>query len=154
MVFSFSRGRAADYGVMNGEKMKRLLLALIAMLLLLPVATVQAADAVPFKDFVSITEKVLDTLDEIETVFSDSESMKIEAKMAFKKFDIAMKKYDRYVKTWPEGKQGIIAWKMQSARLLYDMTLFEGLYGKSHEEAKIATQEARDMFAKYRKSQK
>ena len=134
--------------------MKRLLLVLIAMLLLLSVATVQAAEPVPFKDFVPITEKVLDTLDEIETIFSDSESMKIEAKMAFKKFDIAMKKYDRYVKIWPEGKQGVIAWKMQSARLLYDMTLIEGLHGKSHKEAEQAIQEARDLFAEYKKSKK
>ena len=139
---------------MNGGKMKRLLLVSIAMLLLLSVAPVQAADAVPFKDFVSITEKVLDTLDEMETVFSDSESMKIEAKMAFKNFDIAMKKYDRYVKTWPEGKQDIIAWKMQNVRLLYKMTLIEGLHGKSQKEAEQAIQEARDLFAEYKKSKK
>jgi hypothetical protein len=135
-------------------KMKRLLLVPMAILLLLSVAPAQAAEAVPFKDFVSITEKVLDTLDEIETVFSDSESMKIEAKMALKKFDIAKKKYERYVKTWPEGKQILIVWEMQSARLSYEMTLIEGLHGKSHDEANKATQKARDLFAEYRKSKK
>ena len=134
--------------------MKRLILVPIVMLVMLSVAPVQATEPVPFKDFVSITEKVLDTLDEIETVFSDSDSRKIEAKMAFKKFDIAMKKYDRYIKTWPEGKQGMIAWKMQSARLLYDMTLIEGTHGKSHGEAEKAVQEARDLFAEYKKLKK
>lgn len=134
--------------------MKRFILVPIVMLVMLSVAPVQATEPVPFKDFISITEKVFDALDEIETVFSDSDSRKIEAKMAFKKFDISMKKYDRYIKTWPEGKQGMIAWKMQSARLLYDMTLIEGTHGKSHGEAEKAVQEARDLFAEYNKLKK
>ena len=124
------------------------------MTFLLPVAAVQAVEPVPFGEFISITEKGLDALDEVETVFSDSESMKIEVKMAFKKYDIAVKKYDRYVKTWPKGKQADIAWAMAKARLAYDLTLTEGLHGKSHEDAKIATQEAREMFVKYRKLKK
>lgn len=134
--------------------MKRIILVPIVIFLLLSVVPVQAADTVPFKTFISITEKVLDALDEMEIVFSDSESTKIDVKMAFKKFDIAMKKYDRYVETWPEGKQGIIAWKMQSVRLLYEMTLIEGLHGKSQKEAEQAIQEARNLFAEYKKSKK
>ena len=74
--------------------MKRFILILVVVAFLTPVAAVHAEEPVPFEEFISITEKALDALDEIETVCSNYDSMKIEARMA-------VKKYDRYVKTWP-----------------------------------------------------
>lgn len=133
--------------------MNKLLLAIFISVVFLA-SPVMAAEPVPFKDFISITENVLDALDEVETVFSSADSMKIEAKIAFKKFDISMKKYDRHIKAWPECKQGMIAWKMESARLLYDIALLEGAHGKSNVDADKAVQEARDLFAEYKKLNK
>ncbi len=123
---------------------------LFLIFLLIP-SGVSATEPIPYNDFISITEKALDALDEVEIVFSSSESMKIEVKMAFNKLDTALKKYNRYVKTWPEGKQKEIAWAITEARLLYDMTLIEGLHGENHNKAKEAAQKARDLFLQYKK---
>jgi len=149
--------------------MKRLCLILFAMVLLLPVATVQSAEPVPFKEFVLITEKVLDALDEIEVVFSNPESMKTEVNMAFKKLDIEMLKYRRYVQDWRKspGEQAIIIKAIATAHIRYRTTETEeelkkygkgsetkGIYGKSHKDARLATQEAREVFLKYKNSNK
>jgi len=148
--------------------MKRFFLILFAIVLLLPVATVQSSEPVPFKEFVTITEKVLDALDEIEVVFSNSKFMKAEVNMAFKKLDIEMLKYRRYVQDWRKspGKQAVIIKAIATAHISYLTTEAEeeykeyggkaqknkGIYGKSHKDAKLAAQEARALFIKYKRS--
>lgn len=152
----------ADFFVLNGGKMKRFFLILFVVVLLLPVPNVQSAEPVPFKEFVSITEKVLDALDEIEVVFSSPESMEIEANNAFKKIDIAMLKYRRYVQDWRKspGKQADIIKAIATADIRYRITRDQiklkkqDLYGESHEAAKLAAQEARERFVKYKKLKK
>jgi hypothetical protein len=147
---------------MTGGKMKRLFLILVAVVLLLPVGTAQSAEPVPFKEFVSITEKVLDALDEVEVVFSNPESMDTEVNMAFKKIDIEMLKYSRYIQDWRKspGKQADIIKAIATADITYRITRDkiklkqEDLYGASHKGAKLAAQEARERFAKYKKLRK
>jgi hypothetical protein len=119
-------------------------------------AIAQAAEPIPFKEFISITEKVLDALDEIEVVFSNSNSTKIEVKQAFKKLDTEMLKYRRYVKDWRKspGKQADIIKAIATANIDYEITELKGIYDKSHEEAKLATQEARELFMRYKKRSK
>jgi hypothetical protein len=153
---------SGELSVMKGGKMKRFFLILVTMVLLLPVATVQSAEPVPFKEFVSITEKVFDALDEVEVVFSNPESMEIEVNMAFKKIDIEMLKYRRYVQDWRKspGKQADIIRAIATADIKYRITRTkiklkeEDLYGESHKDAKLASQEAREIFVKYKKLKK
>lgn len=133
--------------------MKRFILILVVVAFLTPVAAVHAEEPVPFEEFISITEKALDALDEIETVCSNYDSMKIEARMAVKKYDIAVKKYDRYVKTWPKGKQANIAWAMTSARLSYDMAFNSSNMDEmlaNEKKAIIELQKARELYVKYK----
>ena len=148
--------------------MKRVFLILFAVFLLLPVATVQSAEPVPFKEFISITEKVLDALDEIEVVFSNPEFVKAEVNMTFKKLDIAFLKYRRYVQDWRKtpGKQAAIIKAIANAHVCYKTTEAEeelkeygkakknrGIYGKTHKRAELYVQEARELFMKYKKSE-
>ncbi len=147
--------------------MKRVFLILFAVFLLLPVATVQSAEPVPFKEFISITENVLDALDEIEVVFSSHAFAKTEVNMAFKKLDLAMLKYRRYVQDWRKtpGKQAAIIKAIANAHVSY-LTVNaeealkeygkaqknEGVYGKTHKRAERYVQEARELFMKYKNS--
>lgn len=145
--------------------MKRVILLFVAITFLSGIAIAQSAEPVPFKEFIAITEKVLDVLDEIEVVFSNNESMKIEVNTAFKKLDIEMLKYRRYVQDWRKspGKQAAIIKAISNAHVLYKITETEeelkkygkaqeneGIYGKSHESAKLYAQEARELFVKYK----
>src|SRR3970040_605197 len=139
--------------------MKRAILLFGAIVFLSLIAIAQAAEPVPYKEFISITEKVLDALDEIEVVFSNNESMKIEWDMAFKKLDIEMLKYRRYAQDWGKspGKQAAIRKAIIAAYAEYKITASqeerkkyakaqenEGIYGKSHKDAERAAQKARE----------
>lgn len=147
--------------------MIRVFLIFFAVLLLLPVATVQSAEPVPFKEFVSITENVLDALDEVEVVFSNHGYTKANANMAFKKLDIAMLKYRRYITNWRKssGKQAAIIKAIANAHVSYltvnteeelkeygKANKNEGVYGKTHKRAELYVQEARELFMKYKNS--
>lgn len=110
-----------------------------------------AADPMPPKTFILYTEKVLDALDKVEVIFESSESLKIEAQMALRNLDINLKRYDRYVKTWPEGAQGQIVWAITEARLLYDLVLIKGVHGAMHDKAKKAADRARELFLQYKR---
>lgn len=119
-----------------------------------------AAEPVPFDDFVKIAEQTLDALDEIETVLSSSNSTQDLARVAFNKFDIAQKKYHRYVTSprFPEGVQRDIAAAMFLSRMQYETAFLNGIYSKepdnvnqsTFDKAKQSTQEARDKFMKYK----
>ncbi|MFA6290192.1 MAG: hypothetical protein WC637_00345 [Victivallales bacterium] len=124
------------------------------ILLFITITIVTAADIIPKNDFIKITEQALDVLDKVEVVFSDSTSLKLDAQKSLKEFDIVMKKYNRYIKTWPDGNQGQIAWAMIEAELYYKMVLIEGVYGENHKKAEEAIERARSLFLKYKNSAK
>jgi hypothetical protein len=79
--------------------------------------------------------------------------------LAFKKIDIEMLKYRRYVEDWRKspGKQADIVKAIATAHILYStfsakiQLKEEELYGESHKDAKRATQDAREIFVKYKK---
>ena len=77
-------------------------------------------------------------------------------KKATAKVDASLKKYDRYVKTWPESEQAQIVWRIAKARLLFQTHLLYRsdplkAYGdKELEDGTTAAQEARDRFMKYK----
>jgi len=71
--------------------MKEFKIFLSIFILLFSAGISHAKEPIPYKEFVAITEHALDALDEVETVFENSDSMKIEVKMAFKKLDAALK---------------------------------------------------------------
>jgi hypothetical protein len=129
--------------------MKKIYIMIFAILLLITTLAT-ASDIIAKSDFIRITDQVIDVLDEIEIVFSDSNSSKYEAEKVLKKFDIVMKKYDRYVKNWPNGIQLQIVWAMTKAKLCYKMALIEGFRGQNHEDAEKSAEEARSMFMKYK----
>lgn len=111
---------------------------------------ISAQDIIPPKDFIAITGLALDALDEIEVVFSEYDSRKFEAKAAFKKCDIVMKKYDRYIEKWPDGEQKEIVWSIQSSRLLFEMAM-ELSHKEDLQKAKQQAQKARATFTQYKK---
>lgn len=132
--------------------MKIHFLSFLILLILSTCLITYAAEPIPFDDFVKITEEALDALDEIETVFSSSDSTKREAKLAFKKFDTVWKKYKRFKTTASESTvQFEITFGMWMARMQFETASLEGLNGKSHNEAIKTTQKARDLFMKYKK---
>jgi hypothetical protein len=145
--------------------MKKAILLFFAMTFLSGIAIAQSAEPIPFKEFITITEKVLDALDELEVVFSNNKSMKVEVDMAFKKLDTENLKYRRYVKDWRKkpGKQAEIIKAIAEAEIEYRTTAIEeemkqykgekegtGIFGKTHKNAELSTQKARDLFVKYK----
>ncbi|SPD72848.1 hypothetical protein PITCH_A1580003 [uncultured Desulfobacterium sp.] len=140
--------------------MRRFFLLFIATAFLLVYTTAYTAEPIPFNDFISITEKVLDALDEIEVVFSDPSSIRLEVEMAFKRMNIEMLKYNRYVQDWRKvpGKQADIVKAIATSQIIYDTVWNkiqlgeEGFYGKTHKEARHAAQKAREVFIRYKGS--
>jgi chromosome segregation ATPase len=138
---------------MEGELlMKRLFMAFVLISLSLCPYSVMAKDSVPRSEFIKYTEEALNALDEVEVVFSSSESSKYEAEKALKSLDIAIKKYERFDGLdWGKTNENKIAWEITYSSLNYNRVLLEGLYGSSHEEAKKLAQGARSLFQEYKK---
>ncbi len=114
------------------------------------VGLAQAVEPVPHASFVKYTEAALDVIDELDVAFSSlSGATKPEAKRLINKLDACLKKYDRYVKQWPDGEQGRIVSAIMQTGLAYDIVLLEGLHGKTHAQAKQLSQRSRDLFAAY-----
>ena len=149
--------------------MKKVILMLLVCSVLLPITPVHSDEPIPSKEFVLITENVLDALDEIEVVLSSYHSTKYELKMAFKKLDIALMKYRRYVEDWRKlkykSKQSSIVSTISTAHCCYRTTEVElelkelgkakkneGRHGKTHERARRYAQEARELLTKYKQS--
>ncbi len=115
-----------------------------------------AAEPIPRADFLSITDKVLDALDEVEAVFSRSDSTKKEARDVLNRLEVVKKKYDRYKSgKWPEGRQQEIVGKIEEARLEYEIYMFSsGAAEDMKAKAEEAARTARALFGKYKKSGK
>lgn len=105
------------------------------------------AEPIPFKDFVNITEKAMDALDNVETVYTNPNSIQLDGTRAINNFKTIMKKYDRYVTEWPkDSKQGTIVREMESA-----VTFFGEGVVETQEWGADAARQARQSFKEYKK---
>jgi hypothetical protein len=139
--------------------MRKILPVLATSIFLLFIFSVgaNAKEPLPRSEFIKYTDAALDGLDELEAALTGGSASAIDVRRAITKVDAALKKYDRYVKSWPECAQAHIAWQITKARLLFQTHLtlrsdpLRGYGDKELQEATDAAQDARDRFMEYRK---
>lgn len=125
--------------------MKKIILITIALLFIPAVCF--GSEPVPHKDFVKFTEAALDALDQLESAAQDGPRFEVE-KMS-RKLGAALKKYDRYVKSWPEGsRQAAIVTEISRAKAGFDYLTLQ--YSRDTlDKSRQAAQKARELFTKY-----
>jgi hypothetical protein len=97
---------------------------------------------VPPSQFVEITNSVLDTVDELESVISLAESDELNRLVA--KLKSGLKKYKRYheVEKWPSGIQQQIALKLGRVAVLYESYVLSPVLDSTRNKNLIEAQEA------------
>lgn len=131
--------------------MNRLTLIFVALLFFIIPSYSHAEEPIPKEEFVKITDGVLDVLDEVETIASNPQSMKIEAKKVLDKFKTVQKKYNRYVVgKWPEGAQRDIVGKLFLSSITWE-TVSISWTPDTLEKAKDASNKARQAYSDYLK---
>lgn len=115
-----------------------------------------ATEPIPYKDFISITNHVLDALDETEAIFAKSDVTKKEARESLTKLDAALKKYDRYQSgKWADGKQSEIVMNISMAVFEYKIFLAtDGTDEGSRKDAIAFAGKARELFMIYKQKRK
>jgi len=130
----------------------------LGMIILIAGTFVYAQEAVAGEDFISITEKVVDALDEVETACDDPKSGKQEIDAALKKLRKASDEYKRYdvnVLNIERDQEEIIK-TIAKAERSFKLFLFSlgPCYSSSMEDEIIQAKEyadiARELFLKYK----
>jgi hypothetical protein len=129
--------------------MKTIVAPIIGLISLLTVflISISAQETTSREKFLSVTESALDALDKLETIFSDPDSTRIEARLAQHELETALKKYERYApKTKTEGEM-VLFIKMANFEYM-GMSMTGKIDEDTFKSAKENTQKARDIFKK------
>ena len=129
------------------------LIGLIVMAVLFVQGEVRA-ESIPYAEFVEVTDKALDALDDVEAIISSSEAKKRDAKQALTKLDAAIKKYDRHMTArWNlEEQQRKIIEKLQEAYSGFGLYVELGGDKKWRDNGESSAKEVRELFMVYKKS--
>jgi hypothetical protein len=105
-------------------------------------------------EFIKYSEEVFDALDKVDTIFLNYESTGLEAKLAIKNLDVALKKYERLGEgAWADKEPQAIRVNILNARLSYDIYLMTGNKGNWDEAIKFSDK-ARSDFRRYKQKHK